>query len=111
MVGDYVYIQNYAKRGTLAISSSVFDEIVSIAIENIKGVKIKKQEKILFFLPKPVKCVIKNGRVFCDIEVIISKDFIVNDVCVKIQEEVADAITCMTEFVPFQINIKVLGIE
>ena len=48
MVGDYVYIQNYAKRGTLAISSSVFDEIVSIAIENIKGVKIKKQEKILF---------------------------------------------------------------
>ena len=59
-MGDYVYIQNYAKRGILAISSSVFDEIVSIAIENIKGVKIKKQEKFLFFLHKPVHCLSGN---------------------------------------------------
>ena len=110
-MGDYVYIQNYAKRGNLAISSSVFDEIVSIAIENIKGVKIKKQEKFLFFLHKPVHCLIRNGKILCDIEVIISQDFIVNDVCVKIQEEVADAIMSMTEFVPFQINIKVVGNE
>ena len=39
---EYVYIQNYAKRGTLAISESVFDEIVSIAVSKINGEKVKK---------------------------------------------------------------------
>lgn len=110
-MADYVYIQNYARRGNLAISNSVFDEIISIAIENMKGVKIKKQLKSLFFLQKPVHCEIKKGRILADINVIISSEFNVNDVCVRIQQEVADAITCMTEFVPFQINVKVVGIE
>lgn len=110
-MGEYVYIQNYARRGNLAISSSVFDQIVTIAIENIKGVRIKKQDQFLFSLHKPVHCEIKDGRIYADINVIISSEFNVNDVCVKIQEQVSDAITCMTEFVPFQVNIKVVGIE
>lgn len=110
-MADYVYIQNYARRGDLAISNSVFDQIVSIAIDKIEGVKLKKNGKFLFSLHKPIHCEIKDGRINADINVIISSDSNVNDVCVKIQEEVAYAISSMTEFVPFCVNVKVVGIE
>lgn len=110
-MAEYVYIQNYARRGNLAISSSVFDQIISIAIEKIKGAKIGKTDKFLFSLHRPIHCEIKNGRVNADVNVVISSDSNVNDVCVRIQEEVADAITSMTEFIPFCVNVKVVGIE
>lgn len=111
-MAEYVYIQNYARRGTLAISSSVFDEIISIVIEKISGVKVKKSsDKFLFSLHRPIHCQIQNGRVNADIEVILSSESNVNDVCVNIQEEVAYAISSMTEFIPFSVNVKVVGIE
>ena len=111
-MAEYVYIQNYAKRGTLAIANNVFDEIVSIAIEKIKGVKLKKSpEKFLFLLHRPIQCKIESNRLNCDVEVIISSEANVNQVCLAIQEEVAYAISSMTEFIPFSVNVKVMGIE
>ncbi len=111
-MSEYVYIQNYARRGTLAISNNVFDQIISIAIEKIKGVRLKKNnEKFSFFLHKPIHCEIKDGGVSVDVNVVISKDVNVNDVCLAIQEEIAYAISSTTEFVPFAVNVKVIGIE
>lgn len=49
-MAEFVYIQNYAKRGNLAISTNVFDEIISIAINKIKGVKLKSSDKVSFFI-------------------------------------------------------------
>lgn len=111
-MAEYVYIQNYARRGTLAISNSVFDQICMIAIEKIKGVKVKKSsKKVPFWLHKPIHCEIKEGGVIADLNVIISQEASVNDICVSIQEEVAYAISSMTEFIPFSVNVKVVGIE
>lgn len=110
-MAEFVYIQNYAKRGNLAISTNVFDEIISIAINKIKGVKLKSSDKFIFSLRKPTHCEIKIGRINTDIEVILSQNCNVNEVCLKIQEEVAYALTSMTEFIPFSINVKVVGIE
>ncbi len=113
-MAEYVYIQNYARRGTLAISSSVFNQIVSIAMEKIKGAKLKKKKGsdiALFSLHHPVHCEFKGGRITTDLEVIISQNANVNEVCLTIQEEVAYALTSMTEFIPFSINVKVVGIE
>ena len=110
-MAEFVYIQNYAKRGNLAISTNVFDEIISITINKIKGVKLKSSDKFIFSLRKPTHCEIKNGRINTDIEVILSQNCNVNEVCLKIQEEVAYALTSMTEFIPFSINVKVVGIE
>lgn len=110
-MAEYVYIQNYTKRGNLAISTSVFDQIISTAIDKMTGVKLKSKGKTLFFLRQPSHTEIKNGRINTDIEVILSKDSKVNEVCLKIQEEIADALTSMTEFIPFSINVKVVGIE
>ena len=111
-MAEYVYIQNYTRRGNLAISSSVFDQIVSIAVEKVKGAKLKKTgKKSLFTLHKPIHCEIKDGKVNTDVNVIISSEYNVNEVCLKIQEEVAYAITSMTEFIPFCVNVKVVGID
>ena len=110
-MAEYVYIDNYAKRGNLAISTSVFDQIVSIVVDKMTGVKLKAKGKTLFFLRQPSHTEIKNGRINTDIEVFLSKDSNVNDVCLKIQEEIAYALTSMTEFIPFSINVKVVGIE
>lgn len=110
-MAEFVYIQNYAKRGNLAISTSVFDEIIAIAINKIKGVKLKSADKFVFSLRKPIHCEQKNGRINTDIEVILSQNCNVNEVCLTIQEEVAYALTSMTEIVPFSINVKVVGIE
>ena len=48
---EYVFIQNYAKRGQLAISTHVFDEIISVAMSRVKGAKLNKKanDKFLFF--------------------------------------------------------------
>jgi len=111
-MAEYFYIQNYARRGTLAISNVVFDQICSSAIEKIKGVKLSKSnDKFPFRLHKPIHCEIKDGGVIADLNVIISKDVNVNDICLSIQEEVVYAITSMTELIPFSVNVKVVGIE
>ena len=113
MAMEYVYIQNYARRGSLGINTVVFDQIVSIAIEKIKGVKLikKNNDKFVFSLHKPIHCVVSNGRINCDLDVIVSSSSNVNEVCLTIQEEVAYALSSMTEFVPFSVNVRVVGIE
>ncbi len=110
-MAEYVYIQNYTKRGNLAISTSVFDQIVTTVAERMSGVKLKSKGKSKFSLRKPSHTEVKNGRINTDIEVVLSKDSNVNEVCLQLQEEIADALTSMTEFIPFSINVKVVGIE
>lgn len=110
-MAEYIYIQNYTKKGKLAISTSVFDQIITLVIEKIKGVKIKKNQDFLFLLHRPIHCEIKEGKVNADIDVIVSQESNVNSVCLKIQEEIAYAISSMTECIPFLVNVKVVGIE
>ena len=110
-MAEYVYIQNYAKRGTLAISTTVFDQIVETVVKKMQGVKLKSADKFLFFLHQPTRCEIKNGKINVDLQVILSQECNVNEVCLKIQEEIAYALTSCTEFIPFSINVKVVGIE
>ena len=115
-MADYVFIQNYSKNGKMGISHIVFDEIATIASDKVEGVAVstgKKNSKKqrAFFLHHPVTCDIKNGIVDVNVAVVINSMANVNQVCLKIQEEVANAITSMTELVPFNINVKVTGIE
>lgn len=110
-MAEYVYIQNYAKRGTLAISTTVFDQIVETVVKKMQGVKLKSADKFLFFLHQPTHCEIKNGKINVDLQIILSQECNVNEVCLKIQEEIAYALTSCTEFIPFSINVKVVGIE
>lgn len=111
-MAEYVYIQNYTKKGTLGISRVVFDQIVSIVTNKVQGVRIQpNSDKFIFTFHKPVRCEIRNGKVLVSIQVRVAKEAKVSMVCSTIQEEVANALTSMTELVPFSVNIKVTSVE
>lgn len=111
-MADYFYINNYTSRGKLAISHDVFDEIITIVTNKIQGVSVsKKRKKNLFSFHKPVHCEIKNGKVTSIIEIKVAKDIDVDQIIKTIQEEVVQAISDMTELVPFTPVIKVVGFD
>ncbi len=111
-MAEYFYINNYSKRGKLAISHDAFDEIIAIVTNKIQGVSVsKKTKKKLFSFHKPVHCEIKNGKVTSFIEIRVVKDTNVEKIIKIIQEEVVSAIADMTELVPFTPVIKVVGTD
>ncbi len=110
-MADYVFIQNYSNRGKMAISTSSFEQIVSIVTNKVIGVSTTKKNNSPFRFHKPVHCSISNNKVIVNIQVIIKKGNNVDKICALIQDEVAEALTTMVEMVPFSIKIKVAGIE
>jgi len=110
-MADYVYIENYTRNGAMGISHLVFYQIAETATNVVTGASVSKSKGRIFNLHRPISCKIRNGQVNVDIAVSISKQANINEVCLKIQEEVANALSSMTELVPFNINIKVANIE
>lgn len=110
-MADYVYINNFTRNGAMGISYVVFYQIAETATNVVTGASVSKAKGSLFNLHRPISCQIRNGLVNVDIAVSISKQTNINEVCLKIQEEVASALSSMTELVPFNINIKVANVE
>jgi uncharacterized alkaline shock family protein YloU len=111
-MAEYWYIQNLNNSGKLAINKHVFDEIVTIATNNINGVSVKdkKANKGLFSFHRPVQCDIVNGKVLIELDVNIKQGQNVERLCSSIQKEIADSLTTMVELVPFSIKVKVAAI-
>ena len=113
-MADYVYIKNYSKLGQIAISRQVFKSIVEEATNKVIGAKInqvKSKNKIIAKLFSPVKVTFhRSGEVEIDISIALKKGEKPNDMCLKIQENVAQALLAYTESVPFDIQIKVASI-
>ncbi len=111
-MADYVFVENYSKIGKMGISHVVFDQIAAIATTRVKDAIIVVDDKKLklFKLRNPVSCVIRNGVVNVNVEMLVNQRANVNNACLKIQEEVSNAISGMTEIVPFNVNVKVVGV-
>ena len=112
-MADYVYIKDYSKNGQMGISKAVFEQIVATVTNKVGGVSTAKSRKSNspFFFHKPVKCSIYENKLNVDIQVIIRQGHNVEEICHSIQQEVAEKLTQMVEVVPFQIKIRVAGIE
>ena len=110
-MAEYVYIQNYTRNGAMGISHVVFDQIAASATNQVNGATVKENPNDFFRLHKPITCSIRNGLVDVKIQVNISAGVNVNEVCLRIQEEVASALRMMTELVPFKIIVEVANIE
>ena len=111
-MADYVYIENYSKYGVMGISRRVFETIAETATGRVKGASVSSNKHRLFTLHRPIRAILRsNGLVDIRIDVAIKGGANVDDVCLKIQEEVANALMAMTEMVPFNINIKVANIK
>jgi uncharacterized alkaline shock family protein YloU len=109
-MAEYVYIQNYTRNGVMGISHHVFDQIAEIATNQVKGAETFTR-KSSFFVHRPAACEIKNGLVTVKIFVVISADANINEVCLNIQENVANSLAMMTEVIPFKIGVEVVNVN
>lgn len=110
-MAQYVYIENYNKLGTMALSKDVFEQIVHIVTDNIMNQSSSKNNKKRISLNSPARVQIRNGQVLVNVDVTISNGENVAQMCKILQEEIANALTAQTEMIPFRIDIKVSNIK
>jgi uncharacterized alkaline shock family protein YloU len=112
---DYYYLNNYRNSGEMGISRRAIETIATLAVNQVEGAEIEKvdnKKKWNFFLNDPVRAFFrKDGRIELHLNVVIHKNINVQEICERIQEEVANAITTTSEALPFSIQIKVVQIR
>ena len=111
-MAEYVYIQDYSKKGKLGISKTCFEQIISLSTNKIQGVQTADNQniKFVFSFHKPISCEIVNGKVQINVQVKIKQGNNIEKICTNIQEQIAEDITTMVELVPFSIKVKVVSI-
>lgn len=110
-MADYVFIENYTGLGNIGISRNVLITIAAKATNRVKGASVSDAKSRVFNLYHPIQCVIhRDGTADLKIAVSLKKGINVNQVCLNIQKEVADAIEEMVEAVKVNIIIKVASI-
>ena len=114
-MADYIKIENYSKNGELAISRRIIHKIVQEAVVDIVGIELKDpklKNRFLAYLFNPIKITFRaDGEVAVEISIVIKKGVNANDICLKIQEEVSNALMAYAESVPFAIIIKVAEVK
>lgn len=112
-MADYLKIQNFSNKGTIAISRRVFEMLATDATERIQGASLSASKKIgSFSLTKPVKVSFRsNGKVEVNVSITLRKGSHAKEVCSKIQEEIANSFSTYAESVPFEIQIKVADVQ
>ena len=114
-MSDFYYLNNYQQAGKMGISRKAFENIVTIASNNLQHVKINNYGEALTRLGniisavRPVKAFFKkDGRVDFMLDVVVGDNVTaIADLCARIQEEVANSISMMCETVPVSIEIRV----
>lgn len=112
-MADYVFLDNYSKKGKLGIHRHVFDQLVTSCLQNIKG--IAKSEKLMkrnqfIILNRPVQTYIVRDIVHVWIYVDIARGKNIQNVVSEIQNEVYNSLMLITEQVPVNIQVKVESI-
>lgn len=112
----YITVNNYSKLGKMGISKETLASICYQAVSSIPGVVIQnpneprqiKSPFDLFFLSEPIKVTTRgDGLVQIAITVDIQNALKVSEICLKIQQEVTQAISMMCETVPVSVQVKV----
>lgn len=112
MAREFYLLNNYSPYGNVGISHHAFIRLAEIATNNVTGAAVaNKKKNFIFQMTNPVKVYFrKDGKVDIQLDVSIKKGESVKDVCLNIQNSVADAIMMMCETVPFNVHIKVSSI-
>ena len=112
-MADYIYIDNFSKKGKIFISLNIFDSLVANALSNVPGISMssahmKKNQKIR--LNRPVQTTIKHGIVHVWVAVDVTKGTNLQDVTKNIQDEITNSFLMATEQIPFDVQVKVISI-
>lgn len=112
MARDFYLLNNYSPYGNVGISHRAFTTIAETATNHVVGAAVtSKKKNSIFQMTRPVRVMFrKDGKVDIQLDVSIKKGESVKDVCLNIQNSVADAVMMMCETVPFNVHIKVSSI-
>ena len=114
-MSDFYYLNNYQQAGKMGINRKAFENIVTIASNNLQNVKINNYGEALTRLGniisavRPVKAFFKkDGRVDFMLDVVVGDNVTaIADLCTSIQEEVSNSVSMMCETVPVSVEIRV----
>lgn len=112
-MAEYIYIDDFAKKGKIGIFSRVFDRVVTNTIENIPGVSVSSQmmkRNQKFRLNRPVQTYIVRGIAHIYVTIDIKKSDDIHKITKVIQEEVSSSLLQVTEQIPFDVQVKVASI-
>ena len=104
-MADYIYINQYARGGELAISRKVFARIAEAAVGHTSlknSIKVKESVKVIFK---------KDGKVSISVHVSVKKGVKPTEACEELQKEIVRALEVYVESVPYEVEISVDGIK
>lgn len=112
-MADYIYIDNYAKKGKIGISLAVFDALVKSTLGDLVGISMSSahmKKNQIFRLNRPVQTTIRRGIVHVWVAVDVVKGTNLQMATQKIQNEITNTFLIATEQIPFDIQVKVISI-
>ena len=112
-MADYIYLDNYSKKGEIGIHRHVFDQLVTSCLTKVKG--IAKSQKLLkrnqfIILNRAVQTYIVRGIVHIWIYIDVTKGSDIQKIVSDIQKEVYNSLMLITEQIPVNVQIKVESI-
>ncbi len=112
MSNNYLVLNNYSKSGEIRLSRKLFESIAEEAVSEVEMAKTSaRKNKGLFKTQGPAKVAFrKDGKVDISLDVSISREAPAQEICLKIQEQVANSIQMMCETVPFSIKVRIVSL-
>ncbi|MDY5441116.1 MAG: Asp23/Gls24 family envelope stress response protein [Candidatus Enteromonas sp.] len=114
----YLEINNYSSNGKMGISLDAINTIATRAVNEVEGAAVYQNKKggkgkeipfrKLFELTSGVSTTLTQGKAVVRINVSISKESPVSDICLAIQKRVSDDIHLACDAIPTEIRIKVV---
>lgn len=112
-MANYLFIENYTKKGKLGISLDTFNALVEGALERVPDIaqskdKLKRNQRVYF--NKPVQTNIIRGILHIAIYIDAKKGTDLVKIDKAIREEIENTLLVSTEQVPFDIQVKVVSL-
>ena len=109
-MADYIRINEHSTKGDLAISRKVLEKITDEAVNRVFGAEVAVAKNVKIAEPTQISFK-KDGTVNISVSILLKKGVNPQDVCVKIQQEVAHDLAIYTESIPFEIEISIADVK
>ena len=106
MAQEYIALKENNNDGTIALSTSAFQTISQIVIEEDEDIKLAESSTPFKY---PLTCKIVDDKLVLMLNVKIKYGVNVNNACSNLQGKIFENIEHMTGFKPDQIDVRVSG--
>ncbi len=106
MAQEYIAVKQKNNIGVNALSTSVFQTIASIVIEEDDNVMLNETVSPFKYA---LVCKVQNDQLIMTLDVKVKYNVNVNEVCSKLQSKIFETIEHMSEYTPDIIDVRVNG--